>query len=102
LEGLGYRIFQAGDADTAMRVFEKEAGNIELLLCDVVLPGGVSGPELAAKAKILDPKLKVVFMSGYASDLYTHNKIPGFDDPLLSKPFRRAELAKVVRDTLAA
>jgi hypothetical protein len=36
------------------------------------------------------PNLKVVFMSGYASDLYAHDNIPGFNEALLTKPFRRA------------
>ena len=101
LEGLGYQVFEAGDANAAMQVLEAEAGNIDLLLCDVVLPGGVSGPELAAKARKLRPKLGIVFMSGYAAALYTHDKIPGFDEPLLNKPFKRADLAQVIHDTLA-
>ena len=50
-----------------MQVLEEEASNIDLLLCELVLPGGVSGPELAAKVKNLYPKLKLVFMSGYAA-----------------------------------
>ncbi|MCZ6509567.1 MAG: PAS domain S-box protein [Alphaproteobacteria bacterium] len=101
LEGLDYRALEAGDANAALRVLEEAAGNIDLLLCDVVLPGGVSGPELAANLKNLYPELKFVFMSGYAADLYTHDKIPGFDEPLLTKPFKRADLAQVIHDTLA-
>ena len=44
---------------------------------------------------------KLVFMSGYAADLYTGDKIPGFDEVLLTKPFRLAELAKAIHDALA-
>jgi len=101
LVGLGYRVHEAADANAALQVLDEEAENLDLLLSDVVLPGGVSGPELAAKAKDLYPKLKLVFMSGYAADLYTHDKIPGFDEILLTKPFRLAELSKAVHDTLA-
>jgi len=101
LEGLGYRVREAADANAALQVLEEEAENLDLLLSDVVLPGGVSGPELAAKARGLYPKLKLVFMSGYAADLYTHDKIPGFDELLLNKPFRLAELSKAIHDTLA-
>ena len=101
LEGLGYRVLEAPDAATALQVFEEKAGNVDLLLCDVVLPGSVSGPEFAAKAKDLYPKLKLVFMSGYTADLYTHGKVPGFDETLLTKPFRRADLAKAIPDALA-
>jgi hypothetical protein len=45
---------------------------------------------------------KLVFMSGYAADFCTGDKIPGFDEVLLTKPFRLAELAKAILDTLAA
>ncbi len=102
LQGLGYRVHEAADAAAAMLVLESEADNLDLLLSDVVLSGGVSGPELAAKAKDLYPGLKLVFMSGYAADLYTDDKIPGFDETLLTKPFRLAELSKVIHDALAA
>ena len=102
LEGLSYRVLEATDANTAMLVLEEEAGDVDLLLCDVVLPGGVSGPEFAAKAKDLYPKLKLVFMSGYAADLYTDDRIPGFDETLLPKPYRRVDLAKVIHDSLTA
>jgi len=101
LDGLGYRVLEAADARAAMRVLEEETDNIDLLLSDVVLPGGISGPELAAKAKSLHPKLKPVFMSGYAADLHTHGDIPGFDEAILTKPFKRADLARVIHDTLA-
>ncbi|TDJ65093.1 MAG: PAS domain-containing sensor histidine kinase [Proteobacteria bacterium] len=101
LVGLGYRVLEAADASAAMQVLEAEDGKVDLLLSDVVLPGGVSGPEIAAKAKNLYPNLKLVFMSGYAANLYTHDKIPGFDETLLSKPFKLAYLAKVIHDTLA-
>lgn len=101
LGGLGYRVLEAANVNDAMRVIEEEAGKVDLLLSDVVLPGTVSGPELAAKAKDLYPELKLVFMSGYTGGLYTHGKIPGYDETLLSKPFRRVELAIAIRDALA-
>ena len=102
LERLGYRVFRAADAAGAMRVLANEAGNIDLLLTDVVLPSGISGPELADMAMRSYPKLKVVFMSGYAADLYMSDKIPGFKEALLTKPFKRAELARVIHETLSA
>ena len=94
-------MLEAADANAALQVLEAEAENIDLLLCDVVLPGGFSGPQLATKAKDIYPKLKIVFMSGYAAGLYTHDKVPGFDAMLLTKPFKRADLATAIHDTLA-
>jgi len=101
LEGLGYRALEAGDANAAMLVLEEKANKLDLLLSDMVLPGGISGPELAAKAKDLCPKLKIVFMTGYAADLYAADKTPAVGEALLTKPFKRADLATVIYDTLA-
>ena len=84
-----------------MRVL-KEVGHVDLLLSDVVLPGSFSGPELAAEVKTLNPNLKIVFMSGYAADLYAPGKIPGFNETLLTKPFRRMDLVKTIQEALAA
>ena len=102
LEGLGYRVLEAADANAALQVLEAEAGNVDLLLSDVVLSGGMSGPELAAKAKKLYPELKPVFMSGYSADFYDDDKILKFGNVLLHKPFSRADLARIIHDTLAA
>jgi PAS domain S-box-containing protein len=63
LTGLGYRIFQAGDGPDALRVLS-ETGRIDMLLSDVTLPNGMSGPAVVREAKILRPGLKVLFMSG--------------------------------------
>lgn len=101
LEGLGYRLLEAADVSTAMFLLEEEGGTVDLLLSDIALPGGVCGPELAARAKEQYPKLKLVFMSGYAAELYTGDKVPGFDETLLSKPFELADLVKAVQDALA-
>lgn len=101
LAGVGYRVLEASDANAATQVLEAEAGNLDLLLSDVVLPGGVGGPEFAGKAKGLYPKLKVVFMTGYAVDINATDKALDIGEAVLNKPFKRAELASVIRDTLA-
>jgi PAS domain S-box-containing protein len=101
LEGLGYQVREAEDANAAMLILEEQANNPDLLLSDMVLPGGISGPELAARAKDLYPKMKIVFMTGYASDLYATDKAPEIGEALLTKPFKRADLATVIYDTLA-
>jgi CheY-like chemotaxis protein len=85
-----------------MRMLEQNARKIDLLLSDVVLPGTISGLELTATAMSRYPQLKVVFMSGYAGYLYSTDKIPGFDEALLTKPFKRVELAQAIHDALAA
>ncbi len=69
------------------------ATRVDLLLSDVVLPGGTTGPELAVEARRRAPDLKILFMSGYAEDVLAHDEpsINGVD--LLKKPFRKADLA---------
>lgn len=102
LDGLGYRVFGASDANAAMQVLEEEADNIDLLLSDVVLPGGVNGPEFAAKAHQLYPKLKVIFMTGYTSDASLQSESIATGIPVLTKPFRTAALANAVHDILGS
>lgn len=101
LAGIGYRVREAGDAKAATRVLEEEANNLDLLLSDVVLPGGVGGPEFAARAKGLYPKLKIVFMTGYAVDINATDKALDIGEAVLNKPFKRVDLATVIHDTLA-
>ena len=85
-----------------MRVLDDEAGKVDLLLSDIVLPGGVSGPEIADRTRDHYPQTKLVFMSGYAADFDTTGRIRNIGGAILHKPFKRADLAKVIRDTLAS
>jgi two-component SAPR family response regulator len=70
-----------------------------LLLTDIILPGGMSGPALAEAAGKLRPGLKIIFMSGYAP----HDVIQRYDlqtAQCLSKPFTRASLARAIGEEL--
>ncbi|MBV8837036.1 MAG: response regulator, partial [Alphaproteobacteria bacterium] len=99
LRALGYRVIEAEDAASALRTLKQY--EVDLLFTDVVMPGEMNGKQLATAARARNPKLKVLFTSGFAgsggfgdgADLE-----PG--DLLLKKPYRRAELAKAVRDLL--
>jgi CheY-like chemotaxis protein len=99
LRELGYRILDAAEAAGALRILESEAP-IDLLLTDVVLPGALTGRDLADTARKLRPGLKVLFSSGYTQSSIDHQgKLdPGVE--FLPKPFRRAELAAKVRAVL--
>ena len=77
----------------------EESAPPDLLLSDVVLPRGLSGPNLAEKVKRKLPAIKVLFMSGY-SDLDLHNGWVEHGAELLNKPFRKRELASKVRSVL--
>ena len=99
LSELGYRVSAAADGPTALQVL-KSQHDIALLLTDIVIPGGMNGRELADAAVALEPKLKVLFTSGYSERaiLRDGRLEPGMH--LLGKPYRRKELAVKVRKVL--
>ncbi len=100
LDGLGYRILDARDAAAARQVLA--SGKLpDLMLSDVVLPGGTSGPAFALEARRRHPGLRVVFMSGYSPEAVGREGVLGSDAVLLTKPFKRSQLAKALRDALA-
>jgi len=104
LEDLGYSVLAAGDAEAAAKIMAQRSGtkrsDIDLLLSDVALPGGKSGPDFAEEATRRWPGLRVLFMSGYPAEALAHQGKLGEDIPLLSKPFRKVELAHWVREEL--
>ena len=99
LRELGYRVLEAHDGPSALSLIERQA-HIDLLFTDVVLPGGMTGAQVAAQARGLRPNLKVLFTTGYARNAIVHQ---GRLDPgvqLLTKPFSFSELANKIRDVL--
>ncbi|MCG2627729.1 ATP-binding protein [Bradyrhizobium sp. WYCCWR 13023] len=99
LRTLGYRVIATSNGPTALDVL-REPGDIHLLFTDVVMPGGMFGPELARQATALRPDLKVLFTSGYSQ---TPVKTPdGIDARILTKPFKRQDLAAMLRSALSA
>jgi PAS domain S-box-containing protein len=100
LEGLGYRVREADNAHSALEILDS-VERIDLLFTDIIMPGGLNGKELATKARSKRPDLKVLFTSGFPGT----STGPGtrFDDGdvLLSKPYRKHDLAKAVEEILA-
>ena len=101
LEGRGYKTLLAAGADEALRVCEGYAGEIHLMLTDVVLPL-VSGRELARRVAALRPRMKVLFMSGYTDDAIVQHGVLDAGTPFLQKPFTPRSLAEKVREVLDA
>lgn len=100
LSELGYRVITATDGPSAMSIL-RDGYQIDLLFTDVVMAGGMSGPDLAQEARKRRPGLRVLFSSGFPRDAGRDIE-PSFDDLLLSKPYRRTELASKVREVLNA
>jgi PAS domain S-box-containing protein len=101
LKDLGYRVCEAGDAKAALELIGREP-DIDLLLTDIILPGGKNGRELATEAAALRPDLKVLFTSGFPEEAFGKNGALPFGAALLSKPYRRDELARRLRETFGS
>jgi signal transduction histidine kinase len=98
LVDLGYRVVTATDGKSALAVIRREAA-IDLLFTDVVMPNRMSGVELARAAQRLKPALKVLMTSGYSA--HHAGMVPGLDEfPAITKPYRRADLARSIRAVL--
>ena len=101
LELLGYRVFQAESGPAALVLLD--AGErIDLIFSDVVMPGGMTGYELAIHARERFPLLKVLLTSGYDAVLASEQDMTGSDLRVLRKPYKQAELARALREALAS
>ncbi len=101
LTGLGYAVLTAHDAQSALAILEGGA-RPDLLFTDVVMPGLLRSPELARHARRLVPGIAVLFTSGYTQNAIVHAGRLDAGVELLSKPYRRNELAAKVRHVLDA
>jgi CheY-like chemotaxis protein len=101
LRELGYRVFEAANGVTAIATLE-QIGVIDLLLTDVVMPGGVNGRQLADEALKRRPNLKVLFMTGYTRNAIVHHGRLDAGTHMIGKPFSFQELAARVRARLDA
>ena len=101
LERYGYRVIDAEDGKEALRVFHEYEGTIELLLTDVVMPD-MSGPELAKRLSVVQPGLRVVYMSGYSDNAIARHGVLDADVNFIEKPFSHKTLAGKVRMVLDA
>jgi PAS domain S-box-containing protein len=98
LTGLGYRVLEASNGADALRVLEQHA-EVQLLLSDVAMPGGMTGYDLVSRARDLRPGLPMLLSSGYAE----HARRQASADPsvpMIAKPYRITDLAAAVRTAL--
>ncbi|HXJ44185.1 MAG TPA: ATP-binding protein [Bryobacteraceae bacterium] len=101
LEGKGYRVLRASNADEAQAVAAEMLDQIDLLLTDVVLPG-ISGKELADILKARRPELKVLYMSGYTENVMVNRGVLQQDIQFLPKPLTPDSLLEKVAQVLGA
>jgi PAS domain S-box-containing protein len=99
LTELGYRIIEAEDGPTALAIV-KRGEPIDVVFTDVVMPGGMTGIDLAQAIRQLHPNLKILFTSGYAEPAIVNNNVLTSNADWLGKPYRTADLEFKLRTLL--
>ena len=100
LAAAGYQVLEAGNGVAALALLQSRQEPVHLLLTDVVMPG-MNGEELRERVLLLNPQIKVLFMSGYPDDVLSAAGDVSAGHPLIAKPFDRATLLAAVRKVLA-
>jgi len=99
LDNMGCKAITAVDGNHALQIVERDPG-IDLMITDIVMPGGMNGVELAHKVRQLNPKIKIIYCSGFPADALAERSMPLVDGPLLHKPYQRDEFSATVRRVL--
>jgi CheY-like chemotaxis protein len=100
IAGLGYGTLQAANAAEALKLVESGVP-IDLLFTDVIMPGGMNGRQLVETATKLRPALRVLYTSGYTENAIVHHGRLDAGVLLLAKPYRKPELARMIRVALS-
>lgn len=100
IESLGYSTLEAGNAAEALELISSRP-EINLLFTDVIMPGPMNGRQLAVEAAKRLPALKTLYTSGYTENAIVHHGRLDSGVLLLAKPYRKSELARMIRQALA-
>ena len=101
IESLGYTTLEAANAAEALHIIDT-SGNIDLLFTDVIMPGFMNGRQLVDEALKRRPGLKTLFTSGYTENAIVHHGRLDSGVLLLAKPYRKSELARMLRTALGS
>ncbi|UFH50994.1 response regulator [Pseudomonas sp. KNUC1026] len=99
LDQSGYVALEACDGASGLRILESNLP-VDLLITDVGMPGGLSGPQMVARARLVRPQLKVLFITGYAEQALTAEGPLGEGMYSMSKPFSLQALSERIRQLL--
>jgi two-component system cell cycle sensor histidine kinase/response regulator CckA len=97
----GYSVLEAPGGEEALEIVRNHAGTIHLVVTDVMMPG-MDGPTMVRAVKRLRPEVQVIFMSGYAEEVFRRNDENASDLHFLPKPFGIKQLAAKVKDVLSS
>ena len=101
LRKLGYKVLVADSGEAALKIWRERQGSIDVLLTDVIMPQ-MSGGDLAHKLREMNPRLKILFMSGYTDDMIASHGVLAGETQLIQKPFTAEALARRLRSVLDA
>jgi PAS domain S-box-containing protein len=99
LANLGYRVLEAANGAAALKLLD-DVGDIDLIFTDLVMPGGMSGLDLARRIREARPDARIILTSGYSAELMNREGGADLDLHVLRKPYRQGELARVFREAL--
>jgi PAS domain S-box-containing protein len=100
LRRYGYKALEAGDGQEALALWQQHREEIALIMTDMVMPGGMTGKELAAKLKAEKRDLKVIYSSGYSLEMTSGDLRLEDDASYLAKPYEPSKLAAAIRRSL--
>ncbi len=100
LERNGFEVMEAASGAAAMEMCDAGKPQIDLLMTDMVMPDGVSGRQLAERLKADNPALKVLYTSGYSTDLLGKDLALQEGLNFLQKPYPPSKLVQTVRNAL--
>ncbi|HBF34574.1 TPA: histidine kinase, partial [Candidatus Sumerlaeota bacterium] len=100
LKSLGYEVLEASLPNEALALCDKYTNRIDLLLTDIIMPGGMNGQELSKKIQEMRSDIHILFMSGYTADTIAQHGVLNSDVHFLQKPFSKEALANKLRKAL--
>jgi CheY-like chemotaxis protein len=95
LAAMGYHVLQAVDGASALEVIAAER-NIDLMITDVIMPGGMNGVDLVERVRKIIPEIKIIYSSGFTADALVERSGTLVDGFLLHKPYQRSEFTAAV------
>jgi CheY-like chemotaxis protein len=100
LKLIGYRVLEAADGPSALEIL-RQGAQVDLLFTDLVMPGGLSGQQVAIRARAIKPGIKILLTSGYAEELVQGDALQSERLKVLRKPYQQGELAGALRNVLS-
>jgi CheY-like chemotaxis protein len=95
---LGYRVIEAGNGQEALQRWQEHHEQVDLLFSDIIMPGAMSGLELAGRLWEYKPDLKIILSSSYSADLVDDQTLADRNLVYLRKPYNIEVMSKVIRD----